>query len=711
MGTGRQIWVFNLNYVCKIMQSGIPVFLRILVPALAGIMIGLSVPHGKSGMFLFAALALVFLILLIITHFHYVTSSLYLKCSPSIIVQCFLLSVFAFNTASRHPSCIHGYFDKVKCSYLSAEVSSAPVYTASGVRFFADVKFALRNNSSVRANGKIIIQARTDYNSGKFEIGNQIILPASYRPPTPPLNPYECDYKQYLENQHVYYQFFCDVNDIRKIGGPPFLHLRHLATRWRTMLCDRLNRYIENKADAAIAATLILGNKESLQPDILKAYSQAGVFHVLSVSGMHVALVVQILMTLLFFMKTTKAGRLIRCLLAIVGVWLYTALTGMSVAACRAAIMITFVMIGRIWNGENDTGNSVAAAAVILLVADPYYLLDVGFELSFLAVFGIIYLDPLLRKYMRSRHAVLNYLSSCVSISVAAQLATFPLILYYFNQFPLYFLLANLIVIIPVAVIMTVGIFFLVMPVHSLSVALAAILGKTIHLLNSLLIMISDLPMASINICQAGLWFYLLIYLLLALLVFAFLKRSGRALLFSAAAGLILTSAQAFVKISVAESSSIVFYSLRNEMAVGFRSGKQIGIIATVPPHSKTFEYSIMPLIRARCLRLQTCRFVKSGGSSAGNSQIYRFCGRKIMICERFGLLRLSCNEQVDYLLLPAAAASDLVVRGRKPCVSNILFYGAPKTTAIREALARLRREKVPFQCLRNSGAIEVNLQ
>lgn len=235
------------------------------------------------------------------------------------------------------------------------------------------------------------------------------------------------------------------------------LHLR------RVLLLRMEQLRLPEEAKASLAA-ITLGYRGELSREMQQRFSVAGVAHILSVSGFHVAIVCWFVSSLLFFFPKNRMGRWSRYLLMLIFLWAFTYVSGLSVPAVRAALMLTFFLTGQVLRRTGDRYNTLAASAFCMLAYRPLYLFDVGFQLSYLAVFFILYLQPRITKLLDVRNPLLAAPWGWLTVTLAAQLGTAPLCLYYFGQFPVMFLFTNL----PIAVLATV-----LMPVTLLWLLLA----------------------------------------------------------------------------------------------------------------------------------------------------------------------------------------------------------------------------------------------
>ncbi|MBU1718898.1 MAG: ComEC/Rec2 family competence protein, partial [Bacteroidetes bacterium] len=208
-----------------------------------------------------------------------------------------------------------------------------------------------------------------------------------------------------------------------------------------------------NQENAGIIQALVLGNKTDVDAEILATFSQTGAMHLLAVSGLHVGIIYMVISTLIGFPRRYKKRKILAAIPVIAALWLYAMITGLSGSVMRASLMFTVMIIGQALNRKPPTYNTIAAAAFILLVADPMLLFDTGFQLSFAAVVGIVSIQPLFSELWQPAIKPMKWAYSLVSVSMAAQIATFPLGIFYFHQFPNYFLLTNLLVL-PVATVL-----------------------------------------------------------------------------------------------------------------------------------------------------------------------------------------------------------------------------------------------------------------
>lgn len=216
-----------------------------------------------------------------------------------------------------------------------------------------------------------------------------------------------------------------------------------------------------NSENGSLAKALILGDKTSLDKSIKQNFSNTGAMHVLAVSGLHIGILLSILLYILnLFSKYISKNQAF--LIAIVFLWFYAIITGLSASILRATFMFTILVFSRVFSKSNNSINSLCFTAFILLLIKPNYVYDIGFQLSYLAMFGIFSFYNIIYSKFSFRNRFIDMLWKGTSVGLAAQLFTFPLTIFYFHQFPNYFILTNLGLIFLTGIILSFGVLSLV---------------------------------------------------------------------------------------------------------------------------------------------------------------------------------------------------------------------------------------------------------
>ncbi|HTD41056.1 MAG TPA: ComEC/Rec2 family competence protein, partial [Mucilaginibacter sp.] len=430
------------------------------------------------------------------------------------------------------------------------------------------------------------------------------------------------------------------------------------SLRLRQKLVDKFKRHMHSPEAIAVASTLILGYKADLSNDVLQAYSKTGTIHVLSVSGAHVAILFLMLNFVLGFLNRFRYGKTIKAILIILIIWYYSLLTGFSPAVCRAAVMISMIIIGKTYSRYINTLNILAISAFFLLLYDPFFILDVGFQLSYLAVAGLVIFQPIVYKWMDIENKWGDKLWAACSISIAAQIITFPLSAYYFHQFPVYFLISNLFIIIPSEVILITGIAYLVLPdIPFISSALGWIVEKSILLMDKVLATIEYFPYSGISKIWITTSEYILLYVII-ICVFYFLYNRKKVLLLkiSFVCTLLLAISVSLKRWGHSQTDNIAFLNLRKHAGIVFKKGNEAVVVTDLNDTDKTYRYSIQPyldscqVINVHKLTLDTNIrlpfFLK-------NNNLMQFQNKRLLLFDKkLEMTELSQKLKTDYLYI-----------------------------------------------------------
>ncbi len=343
--------------------------------------------------------------------------------------------------------------------------------------------------------GKIIVWLQKDSLARNLNYGDVLLLENNFQETEPPKNPNSFNYKQFLERQNIFHQtyrksgewFFTGKNE-----GSSVIKYAHTMRKYALETLEANN--IKGK-DFAVASALLLGFRENLDEDLQREFAGAGAMHILCVSGLHVGVIFLALSFMLGFLKAIPKGKYIKTIIIILFIWLYAAITGFAPSVLRAATMFSFVAIGQSFDRNTNIYNTLAGSALFLSIIDPFIISRLGFQLSYIAVLSIVSFQPILYRQIYFKNKIIDGIWGIVTVSIAAQIGTAPLAIYYFNQFPNYFLLTNIIVIPLTDIIIKGGIlFFIISPFHEIAQHAGTGLSALVWVLHSAVRFIEGLP-------------------------------------------------------------------------------------------------------------------------------------------------------------------------------------------------------------------------
>ncbi len=576
-------------------------FVRLLIPLVIGIFAAFLRPSTTLfNLAFFAAMASLALLFFLIGF--YKQYNLYrFRWLIGFVVHCFFILAGYYLTVKGAEKYDRMYFTNFSARALIVTIRNEPQQSGDILRFETSVDEVLSTKDRRPAKGKLLVALKTDSgNTISLSYGDQLLIPSRYNEVDPPFNPEEFDFKNYLAGKKIYRQTFINQQQVSVLGHNRANSLILAALNLRKKLVSKFYRYLHDEDAAALASALILGYRSNLSKDVLSAYSKTGTMHVLSVSGMHVGIVFIVLNFLLRPLRKSRNLRYLSALLIIGSIWFYALITGFSPSVCRAALMLSFVVLGKTLSKSRNTYNLLAISAFFLLIYNPFNLLDVGFQLSYLAVTGLVYLHPKIYHSLNLKNRFADSVWNYSALSISAQLATFPISLYYFHQFPVYFLISNLLVVLPVALIMYAGILFLLIPWPSILIGLGGFLNLIITYTNKILAIIEHLPLASLG----GVWIstpqYLLIYVILGLLMWAILSRKKLAVYLAALSIFLLSASISAESIRNRNRKELIFYSLRKNAAIAFVHRQNSYLLTDLEDQDKTISFSIKPALERR---------------------------------------------------------------------------------------------------------------
>ena len=577
-------------------KGEIPVVL-LLLPFLLGTGLGINLLASASILWLIISLATL-CCLFITLNLTYNRFHLYKQRwlgGVLIVIILFLsgwLSVIKHNELNRND-----HFSKTHSRFLVVKINNEPVFKNGFLRFTATVKQAVAEKNKTTVSGNILIAIK-DSSAKTLNYGDELLIPSSYKPVDPPFNPAEFNYKNYLASQNIHYREFLFPKQYVMLAADAGNPVIPWSLRLRRHLVEKLKLNIPDTNAVALASTIILGYKADLSDNVREVYAKTGAVHVLSVSGSQVAFIYFILLVALRFFDGYRYGKVIKASIIIILIWYYALLTGFSPAVCRASVMVSMVIIGKTYNRYINTLNILAISAFVLSLYNPYLISDVGFQLSYIAISGLVIFRPIVYSWLSFKNKWADKLWGLCSLSIAAQVITFPLSAFYFHQLPVDFLISNLLVIIPVALIMYTGILYLLLPqIPVISKTLAFVVEKTIVLMTRTLSYIEQAPLSAISKIWPTIPEYLLLYaVIISLFYFLYSKRVA-VLQLSLVCMLLLSISWCVKSIRLSRSENITFLSFSKHTGIVFRNGNSAVVLSDLKPTDKNWQYSVQPYL------------------------------------------------------------------------------------------------------------------
>ncbi len=307
------------------------------------------------------------------------------------------------------------------------------------------------------------------------------------------------DYPRYLNSKGIAAITYISEGQEVKILGQ-YHNLKTWSSEIQHSTIAKLRQAGVEKTELGTLSALTLGERRLISDTIKEDFSNAGAMHILAVSGLHVGIVYVIIQFLFLWLKRLKGGTFVLAILTLILLWSYALITGFSPSVWRTALMFSLFTLAPLLSKKNYPLNTLGAAALIMLVFNPFLIFNLGFQLSVTAVAAIILFYPPISKLIRPSNAILRFIWQLSCLALAAQLGTLPLSLYYFHQFPVFFLFSNIWAISWAAIILYSTVLFVItIPLESCSKYIAQILQYELKWLHKGITFISELPLAVIE--------------------------------------------------------------------------------------------------------------------------------------------------------------------------------------------------------------------
>lgn len=565
-------------------------FLRIIIPLSIGIIAYLLI----SAPILIGIAAFISLlgIIIAIVGIHYSNKFIAFTYLFGICITILLISMGYFlSVIKQHPIYSNHYSHYLNANSFLIKIDEPLIEKEKS--FKANIQIIQANFDEPNQNitpvfGSAIAYFKKDSTFKQLKYGDVLLVKNKFTTIESPKNPNQFDYKQYLKTQNIYHQIYlmpsnCITTNIN-IWHTYYTPIYKL----RSFFINKLNKFIPHKTEANVAIALILGYTPQLDKEIMSAYRDTGAMHVLSVSGLHMAIIYSILMFIFGFLdKTGNYGKYTKLITILLFLWIYTILTGLSPSAVRASIMCSFLALGKTTQRNISIYNLLCISAFVILLYNPMLITNVGFQLSYAAMFGIIFLYPKIYNTIFIKNKILDKIWQLTCAAIAAQIITFPLAIYYFGQFPTYFLLSNLLVVELSGVILTIGVAFLIstligifLPLVWLQKYIGLALYCLIFAMNKILQFLQHLPFSKFDALYINSFETIAIYAFILLFITYIVYKNVAYLKYTLITAVIFCASYQQRQLQQQLQKIAFFYAIPKANAMAFIQGKKALIIS-----------------------------------------------------------------------------------------------------------------------------------
>ena len=659
-----------------------------------GFIVGIGMAHYLKPQLFYAFFILLILAILLMALFFFSKKRKNLR--PYFGITAVLLSIVGGmvclgiqNESWNKKHYLHCIQDKNYHCYLSLTVLEQIKSTQKNSRYIVAVHQINHHNCI----GKAILNIAKDTALKRWDRGSMLLVEGSFYKNKAPSNPNQLDYKAYLENQQIYAQIFTSKEHLLTTATVD-RSLPYYTSRLRNSIIANLEQHHFNPKELNIVIALILGQQQEIDPELVKDYQYAGAIHILSVSGLHVACILFFIQFLLQPIPNHRKGSFIKLMIILLSLWLFGLMAGMAPSVLRSVTMFSFVAIGLYLRRTVNFYHTLLVSIFLILLFEPSFLFDIGFQLSYLALFFIVWLQPLLASLWEPNNKILKYLWGILTVSFAAQLGTFPLSLYYFHQFPGLFFITNLLILPVLSLILGIALFVIVLAAfnwvpHYPMVALEwCIIG-----LNSIISWVASFERFILKDIPFNIPLMLSSYLLIiAALLFAKEPKYKR-LIYALVALLFFQTILIYNHYSSNNKKEWIVYDCKGKTLITEReNGEMIVYSKNFNKNSKE-ELLIKPYVIANFCKIKSKQRLRN---------FYYFKNKKIMLID--GKSNYLIHQKADIVVLSDSPRINLqrLLQNWKPQL--IIVDGSSYTSYKRLWKATALKEKIPFHDTSEKG-------
>ena len=548
---------------------------------------------------------------------------------------------------------------------------------------------------TTKTRGAVLLNIQKDSIKALLTIDDQILVNTTFKTVSPSLNPNQFNYKRYLARQGIHHQLLIKSTQFLKLSSTTNF-LVGISEKFRNNIQQSLLKHNFKRDELAVVSALLLGQRQDISRELLADYAGAGAIHILAVSGLHVGIILLILSFLFKPLEQFKNGNYVKAFCIVLLLWMFAFIAGLSASVVRAVTMFTFIAIGQSLQRKKVVTFSLISSMLFLLIINPMFLFNVGFQLSYLAVFGIIWVQPKLVAIYSPRFLISKKVWQLITVSMAAQVGILPLSIYYFHQFPGLFVLSNLVIIPFLGAILLGGI--LIISISLLKVLpafLATAYGAIISLMNSFVSWVAAQEQFLFQEISVSFLMMLGCYLFIFLGILLLIKKTPKRFIYFLVAILLVQSIYFFEEKMANEKATFLVFHKSRFSIIGKRVGKQINIQHNLDSVQLRNMKAVKPYLIAEHIKdTQKVNF----------KNYIRFKEQDILIVDSLGVYQLT-KLQHPIVVLQYAPKLNLerLIQTLKP--SLIITDGSSYKSYIKQWQEIALKNQVPFYDTGKKGA------
>jgi competence protein ComEC len=604
----------------------------------------------------------------------------------------FLIGISSMHVKNDLNNSVHfSHFmnDENKCLLVVEKVLKPDLYSQKYIASFESI-------NEIEVEGIVLLNIKKD-SLLKLEVDERIYVSAQLIEPSPPKNPFQFDYGKYLKNQNINHQVYTSFDSFLKLENRNF-SFQGLAYKFRKSINKALVKNGFEGNELGVINALLLGQRQDISKELLDSYAGAGAIHILAVSGLHVGIILLILSFLLKPIERFKNGKLIKLVVIVILLWMFAFIAGMSASVVRAVAMFTAVTIGMTFKRPTNVYNTLIISMFFLLLFNPYFLFDVGFQLSYLAVFAIVWLQPLFYNLISVEIKFFNFFWQLLTVSFAAQIGILPLSIYYFHQFPSLFFISNLLIVPALGLILGGGILVIILALlNILPSFLAKGYSELIHLMNFIIEWVAKQEDFLIKNISFSILMVIASYIFIVLGIRFITKRNPIRLVCFLVSILLFQAVFVFEKRELLNNDELVVFQKSRYSMIGIKNGEELEVFHDLD----SFNLSADRLIEQYQVGVGISNLDMN---SISIQNLYEYKNQKILIIDSLGIYQLK-NLKPEIIILQQSPKINLARAIDSLNPKLIIADGSNYKSFIKRWSVTCEQKNTPFHSTSQKGA------
>ncbi|MDG1697785.1 MAG: ComEC/Rec2 family competence protein [Polaribacter sp.] len=543
--------------------------------------------------------------------------------------------------------------------------------------------------------GLVLLNIQKDTLSPLLNVASKLLLKPLFKELVPPLNPHQFNYKSYLFKRGIYHQIYTENKRFIRLK-PESMTLFGFSAKLRTQVQEALKIYNFKKSELAVINALLLGQRQAVSKELITDYQRAGAIHILAVSGLHVGIILLILSFLLKPIERIKYGTFFKTFCIVILLWTFAFIAGLSASVVRAVTMFTFLAIGLFFRRKYVIEFSFISSLFFLLLLNPMFLFEVGFQLSYLAVFGILWTQPKIYSIWKPTFKIIDFFWQLCTVSIAAQIGILPLSIYYFQQFPGLFLLSNLVIIPLLGSILIGGVLVIFLALLKvLPQFIADFYGSIISWMNAFVSWVSQQEQFLFKEISISLIAMLCWYIVVFLGVYFAVVKSSKKFIYFLISILLVQSVYLIELNEKKRKKELIIFHKTNFSILGKRIGEQLFLQYDMDNMQLKNEYSIRAYRISEGISLLEKHDFKN---------YIQFAGKEILLIDSLGVYKISGTKNPIVVLQNSTKINlNRLIQTVQP--SKIIADGSNYKREVLHWESTCLKNKIPFHYTGQKGA------